>query len=289
MNGKIFIIQIGKQGDILRAEIRQISDTGSENSITARLGIQTYEILKPLGLSKEIKDSIYEILGVVVKDRLITCYKIYCSLTNELIKIDTDLNSNPGNYDSKLNTVQIPYILELNEKCETFLYQSKLCLRDLCKIFDILCGKKFDAPRFDDILKWSKSTFGKQDQLTELIASDHQGWIRKIISMRNAVEHPKGYSGILTINNIKYVNHGENEPYFQAPTWKLNDELESDVTKDMFAFVNNALEFSEELFIVLLTKSQNNIPVIFHEIPENERNENCPMRFKVLFNSTIRR
>lgn len=262
----------------------KISDFGTNNFIVARLATQTNELTQYFGLTEEQQQRIYEILGVKVCERLLECYKIHDSLNKEVQSILNDISEGKKYFILKNNSYDIPFIIDLNMRCENFLYQAKSALRDLCQLFDIFQNERFAEARYDKVYDWAKSKFGENDMLTEYIKDNHDSWIRMFVSMRNAIEHPGGYSGYLHINNF-IIN--ESERTIKTPSWRLNEGDDSSVVNDMDVFINNMVIFSEELLTMLLMKVGANIPIRFYEIPENERDENKPMRIGITIDPSI--
>lgn len=255
--------------------LRKLSDIGTENPIVARLSIQTSRIVEPFIKDKKTRDEIYEILGIKIKDRIISCFKIYKYLVDELNKADSYINLHIDEIRSA-QCIEIPSIIDLNDKCESFLYQAKSSLRDLCTLFSIFFNKDFSEPRFDNIMKWALNKFGEHDDLYLMIKQNHDSWISRIISMRNAVEHPGGYSGVIHITNIEMIGDYK----FIEPKWGLNAEKGSSIRKEMEIFINNMLFFCEDLLMICLIKLNKNLPFAFIEIPEDERDPKCPMRIQ---------
>jgi hypothetical protein len=261
----------------LNFEMKQLSDIGTNNPIVARLSIQTNDLIKLFPLTEKQKEDIYGVLGMEVCQRLITCFKIYSNLRDELLRI----NQIDKSKIFKSNVIHTPSVLDLNNMCENFLYQAKSTLRDLLGIFKIFYNKEFAEAHYNKVYEWAKKKFGEEDTLANVLKDDHETWIKRIISMRNAVEHPRGYSGVLNINNIKLINTNE-PPYFNAPTWHLNDEKESPILADMATFIDNTLGLCEDILVVLLEKlPKRDLPLVIVEIPEEERNADCPVRLKV--------
>jgi hypothetical protein len=254
--------------------IKQISDVGTSNPIVARLSIQTNQILQFFFIDEKLKEEIYGVLGVNVQNRLISCFKIYSYIDNEIMKIDKEITEK-GLQKNGI-AVNVPTILDLNEKCENFLYQAKSALRDLSELLNIFYDCTFNEARYDKVYNWATEKFGATDDLTKLIRNDHDIWIKRIVSMRNAIEHPGGYSGELTIKNIEFLN----KTTLSEPKWILNNEKESSILKDMNTFISNMIEFCEELFVTSLNKLDTDMPIVFYEIPVEERDSSCPIRLK---------
>ncbi|MGE6610001.1 hypothetical protein ACQKFG_05685 [Peribacillus sp. NPDC076916] len=249
-------------------------DVDKSNPIFARLGFQTGFLISNFPLTAKQKDEIFELLGIKVCERLVSCYEIYSKLQSELNEANETKN-----LFSELNFKYTPNVKELRIMCEDFLYQAKSTLRDLLKIYKIFYNEDFSEAHYDEAYKWAKKKFGEKDDLYRMLKKDNDTWIKKFIFMRNAVEHPNGWHK-LTINNIKEIDRGESS-YFKAPTWQLDNEKESPILADMEVFIENALVLSENSLVSLLKKLPGmDIPLLFVEIPEDERNANCPVRFQ---------
>ena len=77
------------------------------------------------------------------------------------------------------------------------------------------------------MVAWASKEFGDDSELTRILKQDHDLWIKKLVAMRNAVEHPGGHSGHLSIHNIALVPPEHPKyPILETPSWNLNDEPE---------------------------------------------------------------
>jgi hypothetical protein len=76
--------------------------------------------------------------------------------------------------------------------------------------------------------------FGSEDDLSKLIKEDQELWIKQLVRMRNAVEHPGGYAGHLHIHNFEAVLlDGQSHPRLIEPSWHLNDEPRVSIGHDL--------------------------------------------------------
>ena len=257
---------------------KQICDVGASNPIMARLFIQTYNLIAPFSLSQKQKDDIQCILGEKVGFKLVKCEKIYIKINEEIDKVnDMDFGKQLQN-----NSIEVPYIIGLEQECSDFLYQAKLALRDLCKLFNVFYkveykGKEYRDSNFSKYRCWACEFFGKDDVLCNGIEKE-ESWIKRVIDMRNAIEHPNE-NNELTIQNIELINT-DKEPYFKEPKWYLSGENESPVLSDMKVIIENILSFSEELLVALLSKLETSFPIVFTELPIEKRDKSCPIRIK---------
>jgi hypothetical protein len=179
----------------------------------------------------------------------------------------------------------LPSILDLQHHAETFLYNAKSALRDLTDIFSILFSKSFKKEaRFDKVFAWAEKTFGPEDPLTIMLGGDANTWIKRIVTMRNAVEHPGGHSGILRIENFTSIEEGTKILVLE-PMWYLNTEEKVPIVHAMDVLVSNLLTFCEETLIFCLEKFKTQVITVIAEIPEKERDPTCPIRFRMTINS----
>lgn len=262
-------------------QIKQISNYGTSNFIVARLSIQTQNILQPFYcINNDVKESIFTLYNLKIQKRLLVCNKINEEITNEIKQINNEIEKNGLKTQSQGRSIHIPQVLELEERIEQFLYSAKSVLRDLTEIFHIFFGKKFTEARYDKVLSWSEDEFGIDNNLTKLINQDHELWIKRIVTLRNAIEHPGGYSGNLKIDNFELIDEK-----LLLPSWQLNDEDRFLISTDLNTIVLNLLEFSEEVLINCIDNKIGGIPDFFRitEVPLGERDEKCPIRLRVLF------
>lgn len=179
--------------------------------------------------------------------------------------------------------VEVPHVIRLTPRVEQFLYCAKSALRDLARIFDLFFGKSFGAARYDKIIKWAEEEFGNDSELARVLRQDHNLWIKKLVAMRNAVEHPGGCSGYLHIHNITLVPPDHpNYPILELPSWHLNDEPKEPIVEYLQTTVNNILEFCEGMLVICITMYGLPKMVGFAEIPESERDPACPIRLRAV-------
>jgi hypothetical protein len=265
--------------------IQQISDYGTANSIVARLSLQTQDFLAFYNLTDKQKEEVFALFFSSLQPKLMSCFRITEQLTKEVREHQTKINGAGVEFQPQGNVYTLPSILDLQNRAETFLYNGKSVLRDLTDIFSILFSKDFKKEaRFDKVLKWARKEFGPDDPLTRMLEDDVT-WIKKLVSMRNAVEHPGGYSGILHIENFDSIE-GVGKVLVVEPLWHLNTEKRVPIVHEMDAFVTNLLTFCEEILVHSLEKFKKGFPIMIVEIPEKERDPQCPKRFKMVMDTS---
>ena len=262
--------------------LKKVSDHGTSNPIVARLGIQTSELVKFYPLNEKQREDVFGIYHQKVQPRLLQCYELKEKLLSSLTTIDEEFSHKGLQTQSSGRVATVPQVMKLQEDCETYLYNAKSALRDIAGIFDPLFGEKFTEARFDKIHKWAEEKFGENDKLTTLIKQDHDLWVKRIVSMRNAVEHPGGNAGYLYIHNIEIAYDTETKrPVLVPPTWNLNNEPRVPVLNDLNTYIWNVLEFAEDILVLSLEKSDKKFPIVVAQIPEEERDPSCPVRLRM--------
>jgi len=161
--------------------------------------------------------------------------------------------------------IQIPAVVDFRTRAEAFLYNAKLALREIAKLFGPLHGQDFDH-RFQRIRAWVEATYGPDDQLTRLLASDAP-WIERVIGMRNAVDHPGSGDGTLVVENFRLLDGGQ-QPNIGVPSWRRDGEQPVNVAEDMKAIMDNLLTLYEDILVDGLERLRPGGPFVVYEIPE---------------------
>jgi hypothetical protein len=112
--------------------------------------------------------------------------------------------------------VTVPSIMRLEEECRNFLYEAKNFIRDTLKAFNLLYGTAFEeASEFlwpkrgrPSLVDYAESTFGPDDDKTKLFKQMLPA-AERVVSFRNAVEHPGGHFGTLHIENFRLDPNGK--------------------------------------------------------------------------------
>lgn len=264
-------------------QIKKVSDHGTANPIVARLSLQTSGLVQFCSVEKDIKEKVLELYHDRIQPRVLTCDEISQEITSETLAIANKLSEKGFDIQSQGRVIAVPYLTKLEPRVEQYLYSYKSALRELSKIFNYFFETNFNEARFDKILKWSIDYFGEDNELSRLLKEDQGLWIKKVIAMRNAVEHPGGYSGYLHIHNFELLpkNHPE-YPKVIEPTWHLNDEPAVSIAKDLLTDTDNLLTFCEDMLVVCMVNK--GIPNMLRiaEIPESERNKSEPIRLRMV-------
>jgi len=143
---------------------------------------------------------------------------------------------------------ELPSLGALQNDVETFLYKAKLVLRDTGGLFKPLLDQHFEH-RYHNARAWSAKEFGPDAPLTQLLEAD-AGWIKRVLDLRNAVEHPNT-AGRLHVRDFHLAIEDERK-VVAPPVWWVDEEQPSSIGEDMKAIERSLLTFYEELLCVLL-------------------------------------
>jgi hypothetical protein len=252
--------------------IKKVSDYGSSNPIVARTSLQVINLLQAFSISQPNKERIFKIYFTMVQPKLIRCMEITNRIYAEINEIDAKLREHGLITQSGGRVLELPHVAQLQEDVETYLYNAKSALRDIALVLEPFFGKSFDHSRYQEISKWALDNFGEGEPLPALLATD-QEWIKDVVKRRNAVEHPGGYSGYLHVENYQVASiEGIEEHHIIQPTWRLNDDKPTLLLPDLSVTLSNILEFAEDLLVACLKNYGSRFPIVFYEIPEEERN-----------------
>ena len=258
-------------------EVRKFSDHGANHPVVARLGAQSHELMKWIKLEKSQRDALGELYISTLMRALLSCHDTAATLAG---RIEEALASVPKQEQSRVR--HMPSMPKLKSDAETFLYQAKNFLRDQLVLLEIVYDKKFaDAvcwttEKKDNVLNWALEEFGEDDSLCRELRND-SNWILEVIRMRNAVEHPGGYSGHMLMYDFE-----AKEGAYIRPSWQRTGQPRCDILRNMDVILDNLLTFSEEMLVHCIKHRPQFPGMEVAEIPEAERNPDFPQRLQIV-------
>jgi hypothetical protein len=259
---------------------------GTTNPIVARLTLQTLEILQQCDVTKEKAEEIGSIYLDSLVKKLLRCWEIEQALSVEYDKMLASYKPPQRGAVS----VELPQIPRLEEDCHNYLYEGKNFLRDLLGVFNLLFGTKFkEASEWarrpkggDSVIEFSAKTFG-DNHVNAVFSRQLPACISPFIDMRNAVEHPEGWSGQLKIRNFAFDVDGK----ITDPVWSREKDGKTaygplPIIAEMRVGVHNFLILGECVLIMwaqthLSTPGLVNLAVV----EEARRNPLCPVKWRV--------
>jgi hypothetical protein len=251
---------------------------GTKTPCVARTTLQTNDLLQAFNLSEQTKKGIGDV-SFNVMTRLIALEDVRERVRNQVDAAKKSILESGVQTQSGDRFAQLPAVMNLQQETESFLLNAKLALRDIAKLFDPFYGKLFSHD-YRKIRRWAAQEFGEEDQLTKLLDTDCP-WIDRVVKMRNVVEHPDNNPDApLTIHNFRILN-GAPPWKVVEPVWFMKDRTAAAIADDMDTIANNLLTLYEDLLIDCLLRRQGDGPFCIVEIPEADRDPDCPYRLTV--------
>jgi hypothetical protein len=257
-------------------QLKKVSDHGTSNPIVARLVLQSDDLLGFSNLSKEQKEEVLVLYHEQVMPRLLTCDTISKRVVERTETIVASIKARGLVTQAQGRVVEVPQVQDLDQDVEQYLYNAKSVLRDAAKILKIFFNEDFQDARYDKVIPWGETKFGPDSEFVRVLREDQDLWMRRLIRMRNAVEHPGGHSGHLHVHNFEATGNT-----VSTPSWHLNGDPRSGIAHDMPVFVHNMLTFCEELLVFGIRTTGMFPGVAVVEVPETDRVPDCPKRLKV--------
>jgi hypothetical protein len=248
---------------------------GTSTPCVARTTVQTQHLLNMVPFDQPTKDALFE-AGFRVMKRLIVLEDIRERLGKQIEATKASIAEKGIPLQAGGQAADVPAVVDLEQDAERFLYETKLALRDIAGLFKPLHGQDFNH-KFQKVRAWAEAAFGADDALVKTLHAD-ASWIERVISMRNAVEHPTDPHAPLTIRNFT-LRSGSAPWQVDDPSWFMKGEQPTFILQDMEWIAGNLLTFFEDILEDGLHR-HSHFPLTITEIPEAERDPVCPVRLR---------
>lgn len=267
--------------------LQTVLEHGTKNPIVARLSLQIHQILSQCDIENERKERIGEIYLYSLQRKLLRCWEIKSLYDREFGNALQVYRPST----QKGQAIKIPHIPRLDEECHNFLYEAKSFIRDLVEVWNLLYGTDFSSARDflprkkkgQSVIDFAVKEFGAEDAKT-LFLQQAVECVDCLISLRNAVEHPGGYSGELCIEN--FTRHPDGN--LREPSWsrKVDGKLAygpCSIRVDMERAIHNFLTLGEDI-VVSWAMDNLKVPSLMRlaSIPPEERDPQCPIKWVVM-------
>jgi hypothetical protein len=261
------------------------SNHGTNNSIVARLSIQTLEVLNCADLTKEARDQVFRLYHDNLQRSLLRCYDAHLRLRQAR---DASLQEVAAAVAQGARSV--PFVIGLEDEVNNLLYEGKLYLRDALRVLNLFFGTTFaDASRLVSwvhkgklkegaVVTWAADTFGPNSDFTNMLRSEER-WVSDIIKFRNAVEHPDGGT-TMVLENYRATAEGHLEPSWHREGKEARPK--SLLFPDLEILLENLLTFGEELLLWSIRHRPISPHVGFALIPPEQRRLECPVRVRTV-------
>ena len=169
-------------------KIQKISDVGTDNPIVSGLMIRLSDIVKMAEIDKTTQDAINS-SNLNIVQSLTKAEKIGLQICKNIEGVMDELNKTGVQTQSFERCVNVPSTEQLDDVRE-FLKYCKQSLQELVKTINVFCDTGSSLPRYDKICKKLKEAYGDIDPVYLQVQQDHDGWLKKLLDLRNADEHP---------------------------------------------------------------------------------------------------
>lgn len=244
--------------------VTKIAGKGTSNIIVARIFLQNERLLKSVvDIDTTAKEEVVATLFECKKDLLqLEEYKDkYIALEDDWVK----QWKKKENIRVEPNAVHFEEIIGIEEIVKNFLIWGVICLRHLPKLLSPLFGVTVDS--LQKSKKYFESKLPQGHPFLKMLDEDSE-WVKELYGLRAEAEHKT-----LKVQNIKlqWVN---NKLQAVAP----NIPEHGAVRQYLDVTLHNVFTFCEEFVVNCLIEKM--IPMVtVREIPENERDPSCPIRF----------
>lgn len=248
-------------------KIQKLLDVGADNPIVAGLTIGLYDIVKMAQIDEATQDVINTANFNIVQT-LTKAEKIGSKICKNIETVMDELNKTGVQTQSFERCVNVPSTENLDDVRE-FLKYCKQSLQELVKIINVFCDTGSSLPRYDKICKKLKEIYGDNDPVYLQMKQDHDGWLRKLLDLRNADEHPD--TMIPKGKQLYYdfdINWSEEHKKWIVGLPHFYEGIS--VYELVKASIHNIFTFVEEMNILFLQKKMSKMVEIC-KVPEEQK------------------
>jgi hypothetical protein len=266
-------------------QLQKISNYGSSCPAVARTVLQASKLFSSFSLDEAIKEAISG-KEFELQRQLLRCVQIRDEVLIEVSTAEEEIRVNGLRVQARGRVVELPAVIDLQTKAESFLQSAKMAIRDTALILQPFYNKNFDH-KFHAIATWAETALGGNDDLT-LCVKHWEPWVKKIVTMRNKVDHPtEGPGGRLLTCNFRVAE--DDITTVLPPAWCLSGDQPRPILADMEVIIEGIIRLGEDILVTCLMKSTDRLPLRIYEIPEKERDKDCPMRLGVTIDLVVSR
>ncbi len=265
-------------------QFQKVSNYGTSTPAVARTLLQGSEILRFFSTPEDQKDAAKVILQEIQR-HLVRCVELRDRIAGDVKAGRNQLEKSGLEFQSGGRAVTLPGVADLQSNAESFLQSAKLAIRETARLVEPFYKEKHDH-RFQKLASWARTKFGESDDFTKAI-KHWEPWVKRIIDMRNAVDHPRDQPGGKLFTQNFRLTGTHHKPDLLDPTWNLAGEPESQVLPDMDNIIEGIIRLGEEILVGLFYKLACDFPFVIYEIPVEQRDPSCPTRLRVTLRQDI--
>lgn len=247
-----------------------------EHLRSRRTALQGGEILRFFARPQAETDGALTIL-LDLKRHLLRCVEIRDDLAKEIASGRDQVAREGFNVQSAGRVITLPGIGDLQSKAEGFLQSAKLAIAETGNLTNPFY-QAAHGHQYHKFSAWAETTFGPTDDLT-LVVKSWEPFVKRIIEMRNAVDHPLTTPGapLKTVNFLD-VRSSSGVPELLDPSWGLTGKDLRPILPDFDLIIEKVICLGENVLVRLFYKLRNSAIVEIREIPLENRNPSNPRR-----------
>jgi len=254
--------------------VSEVPGIGSGNPIVARIFIQSAKAVRQKTFKRKTDEKKLLMLMHSCKEDLLICEKAYNALLPQYEQILKRTEHEGIERDGKaLNP--FPQIYDLNSHVTAFLTALKRSFQTIARVFSEFYEKNITNPRFDKIISYLKQQKPEYKSYIEFLVYTQEN-VTNLLDLRNYQEHPTNEKKT-AIYNFRLMPKG-----IHPPSWHVTGRPESPIIEDMKEIIDFMIQFAEtNFFYCLLDNIGGWIPWRLVEIPPENRNKECPIRYSL--------
>ncbi len=266
-------------------QLQQLLSRGTSTPAVARTMLQGKDIIQFIkGTDEQRQDAISGLAELMKK--LIRCVEIHEQIAKAVDDARSGISNGSLVIQPQANVLRPPSIPDLDSKAESFLQAAKLAIAQATRLTEPFYDQDF-GHQLHKMEKWVTEKFGKDHPLVQF-AQGWQPWVKEILLMRDAVDHPKKKPrGRLHVRNF-FVENRQGQLVLFAPQWWLEGDAMQPITENMGNIIEGVIQLHEHLLIVIFNDLKMNFPLAMYEIPIEQRNPICPIRLKVSLSDKVK-
>lgn len=259
------------------AVVIKTSDIGTNHFIVARTIVQASDLLRFSSLGNDAekrKEILQNVLDI--KNRILNSWQIADD-------IEAAMAERAAKFCEIQKSRSLSAIPDLVPDCEKFLQNVKMVVRDVSLLLTHFHGFKKTGHNLKVLIGEASALLGEEHAITQLLKGDaDNGWLSKIYDYRDAVEHPDSKKR-LEIENVNLHQSGK----LVEPNWGLLGGQKVSIVHEMRTVTTNLLTFFEDIFSASVEATKIFSGMGIAEIPEDERDPDCPIRLKYIAKDSL--
>lgn len=259
-------------------KFQKLSNYGSGTPAVARTVLQAKPIIDMFNCTDEQRTALMEKLFELQR-HLLKCVECRDGLAAE-ISSEMDGYSAPQTGGARARgAFALPGVGDLQSKGETFLQSVKLAIAATGNMIEPFYGESF-GHKYQKIEAWARDQFEADDPFIESITRA-MPFVKKIVQMRNAVDHPQSEPGAPMVYANFDLEQVDGVSALVTPRWSLTGEQLRPMLEDFDQIIEAIITLGEQILVHLFEKFRMAPMLIIVEIPVEQRSADRPIRLMV--------